>query len=198
MVKINYKSDFMALIDLQGEIGETLGNSDFSIVLKSSGSRTFTAYRQGGVTKDCHITQNGIVLITAQAHNLGVGKLTAECTVHLPSSLYADGERTIQKTVDVGYELNTGATQPPRATYNSVAHDVDTSTYSKNGYLDIQLVSGYDDKYPKEGAIYKMNKLQGVVINASFRPFVYLSVLNPADMPATITEKSDITFIQHD
>lgn len=85
--EINYKSDFNAILQLEG---------GWSVPFRAkfwtgTPSRSFTASFDGANFTNCHREQDGRLCVGFDHHDMGTGKLMLELTFYLDNQCFADG-----------------------------------------------------------------------------------------------------------
>lgn len=109
-MKVNYKSDFDAILRLTDCEGNDLGWPKFDWKAKFytfSLSNVFTASCIGGVTENCYNDGGGIHVVFDN-HKLAIGSLQCEITVELPDGRYSDGYHRVVTPEPLDIELVKG------------------------------------------------------------------------------------------
>lgn len=109
-MKVNYKSDFDAILRLTDCEGNVLGWPKFDWKAKFytfSLSNVFTASCIGGVTENCYNDGGGIHVVFDN-HKLAIGSLQCEITVDLPDARYPDGYHRVVTPEPLDIELVKG------------------------------------------------------------------------------------------
>lgn len=109
-MKVNYKSDFDAILRLTDCEGNDLGWPKFDWMAKFytySLGNVYTASCIGGVTENCYNDGGGIHVVFYN-HKLAIGSLQCEITVELPDGRYPDGYRRVVTPEPLDIELVKG------------------------------------------------------------------------------------------
>lgn len=116
MKKINYKSDFDAVLKLKDARGNEIPFPDCdweAIFWTFSKSRVFRASCIGGECVNCIREKDGIFRVVFNGHGIGVGILKWEPHFKLPDTLFPDGVRDVYFPMPLDIELVTGAGDYP-------------------------------------------------------------------------------------
>lgn len=116
MKKINYKSDFDAVLKLRDGRGKEIPFPDCdweAIFWTFSKSRVFRASCIGGECVNCIRENDGRFRVVFNGHGIGVGILKWEPHFKLPDTLFPDGVRNIYVPMPLDIELVTGAGDNP-------------------------------------------------------------------------------------
>lgn len=113
MRKINYKSDFDAVLRLRDckdpDKFVPWPDCDFEVVFWTSGkARCHTASRNGGTYTNCFATEDGGIHFVFDNHRMGIGTLKWEPHFALPNGIYPDGIQDIYRKADLGITLVDG------------------------------------------------------------------------------------------
>lgn len=113
MRKINYKSDFDAVLRLRDcedpDKFVPWPDCDFEVVFWTSGkARCHTASRNGGTYTNCFATEDGGIHFVFDNHRMGIGTLKWEPHFALPNGIYPDGIQDIYRRADLGITLVDG------------------------------------------------------------------------------------------
>jgi hypothetical protein len=115
MTKINYKSDFSAMLQVFDGEGNDVGfpDYDFTAEFYTSGVNKYVASSIGGVLTNCQ-NNDGRILVLFDNHHLGVGELQVRFIAQLPAEDYPDTKQQIcSPKGDTGIELVLEAALPP-------------------------------------------------------------------------------------
>lgn len=113
MRKINYKSDFDAVLRLR-DCKDTdkfvpWPDCDFEVVFWTSNrARCHTASRTGGTYANCFATGDGGMHFVFKGHRMGMGTLRWEPHFALPNGIYPDGIQDVYRRADLGITLVDG------------------------------------------------------------------------------------------
>lgn len=116
MKKINYKSDFDAVLRLRDAGGKDIPFPDCdweAIFWTFSKSRVFRASCIGGECVNCIREKDGSFRVVFNGHGIGVGILKWEPHFMFPDTLFPDGVRDIYVPMPLDIELVTGAGDYP-------------------------------------------------------------------------------------
>lgn len=116
MKKINYKSDFDAVLKLKDARGNEIPFPDCdweAIFWTFSKSRVFRASCIGGECVNCIRENDGRFRVVFNGHGIGVGILKWEPHFKLPDTLFPDGIRDVYVPMPLDIELVTGAGDYP-------------------------------------------------------------------------------------
>lgn len=116
MKKINYKSDFDAVLKLKDAGGKEVPFPDCdweAVFWTFSKSRVFRASCIGGECVNCIRENDGRFRVVFNGHGIGVGILKWEPHFKLPDTLFPDGVRDIYVPMPLDIELVTGAGDNP-------------------------------------------------------------------------------------
>lgn len=116
MKKINYKSDFDAVLRLKDAAGKEVPFPDCdweAVFWTFSKSRVFRASCIGGECVNCIREKDGSFRVVFNGHGIGVGILRWEPHFKLPDTLFPDGVRDIYVPMPLDIELVTGAGDYP-------------------------------------------------------------------------------------
>lgn len=116
MKKINYKSDFDAVLRLKDAAGKEVPFPDCdweAVFWTFSKSRVFRASCIGGECVNCIREKDGSFRVVFNGHGIGVGILRWEPHFKLPDTLFPDGVRDIYVPQPLDIELVTGAGDYP-------------------------------------------------------------------------------------
>lgn len=113
MRKINYKSDFDAVLRLRDcedpDKFVPWPDCDFEVVFWTSGkARCHTASRSGGTYTNCFATGDGGIHFVFKGQRMGMGTLKWEPHFALPNGIYPDGIQDIYRKADLGITLVDG------------------------------------------------------------------------------------------
>lgn len=113
MRKINYKSDFDAVLRLRDcedpDKFVPWPDCDFEVVFWTSGkARCHTASRKGGTYTNCFATGDGGMHFVFKGQRMGMGTLKWEPHFALPNGIYPDGIQDIYRRADLGITLVDG------------------------------------------------------------------------------------------
>lgn len=113
MRKINYKSDFDAVLRLRDcedpDKFVPWPDCDFEVVFWTSGkARCHTASRNGGTYTNCFATGDGGMHFVFKGHRMGMGTLKWEPHFALPNGIYPDGIQDVYRRADLGITLVDG------------------------------------------------------------------------------------------
>ena len=113
MRKINYKSDFDAVLRLRDckdpDKFVPWPDCDFEVVFWTSGkARCHTASRTGGTYTNCFATGDGGIHFVFDNHRMGIGTLKWEPHFALPNGIYPDGIQDVYRKADLGITLVDG------------------------------------------------------------------------------------------
>lgn len=113
MRKINYKSDFDAVLRLRDcEDPDKFApwpDCDFEVVFWTSNkARCHTASRSGGTYTNCFATGDGGMHFVFKGQRMGMGTLKWEPHFALPNGIYPDGIQDVYRRADLGITLIDG------------------------------------------------------------------------------------------
>lgn len=113
MRKINYKSDFDAVLRLRDcedpDKFVPWPDCDFDAVFWTSGkARCHTASRNGGTYTNCFATEDGGMHFVFKGQRMGMGTLKWEPHFALPNGIYPDGIQDVYRKADLGITLVDG------------------------------------------------------------------------------------------
>ena len=106
--RVNYESDFTLMlkpVDAEGNAADAFPSGDFEIVF-TCGGRKYSCSRQGDRYTNCRLNDDGTLTVVFDSHNLLPGVLRMKMFLHLPNTLYPDGEQTVAGgCIALGVEL---------------------------------------------------------------------------------------------
>lgn len=111
MRKINYKSDFGAILRLYDSQGKEVGfpDQDFKALFYTPGNKAnaYTASCIGGECTNCY-NDNGVIHVVFDNHRMGVGQLKVEFTMSVADARYPDGHKDTVSPYSLDLELVLG------------------------------------------------------------------------------------------
>ena len=106
--RVNFESDFtlrLKAVDAEGNDLDEFPSGDFEIVF-TCGGRKYSCSRRGERYTNCKMNDDGTLTVVFDSHNLLPGVLRMKMFLHLPNTLYPDGEQTVAGgCIALGVEL---------------------------------------------------------------------------------------------
>lgn len=116
--KINYRSDFVAVLELTDAAGKPIPfpDCDFEAVFwTGNANRKYTISRRGDVLTNCRREPGGGIRVIFDRHGMGVGELKWEPKFRLPDGEFPDGYQDVMRPMPLGIILVTGLGDLPSA-----------------------------------------------------------------------------------
>lgn len=116
--KINYRSDFVAVLELADAAGKPIPfpDCDFEAVFwTGNANRKYAISRRGDVLTNCRREPGGGIRAIFDHHGMGVGELKWEPKFRLPDGEFPDGYQDVMRPMSLGVILVTGPGDLPSA-----------------------------------------------------------------------------------
>lgn len=116
--KINYRSDFAAVLELTDADGKSIPfpDCDFEATFwTGNANRKYTISRRGDVLTNCRREPGGGIRAIFDRHGMGVGELKWEPKFRLPDGEFPDGYQDVMRPMPLGVILVTGPGDLPSA-----------------------------------------------------------------------------------
>lgn len=116
--KINYRSDFVAVLELADAAGKSIPfpDCDFEATFwTGNANRKYAISRRGDVLTNCRREPGGGIRVIFDRHGMGVGELKWEPKFRLPDGEFPDGYQDVMRPMPLGVILVTGPGDLPSA-----------------------------------------------------------------------------------
>lgn len=116
--KINYLSDFAAVLELTDADGKSIPfpDCDFEATFwTGNANRKYTISRRGDVLTNCRREPGGGIRVIFDRHGMGVGELKWEPKFRLPDGEFPDGYQDVMRPMSLGVILVSGPGDLPSA-----------------------------------------------------------------------------------
>lgn len=116
--KINYRSDFVAVLELADAAGKPIPfpDCDFEAVFwTGNANRKYAISRRGDVLTNCRREPGGGIRAIFDHHGMGVGELKWEPKFRLPDGEFPDGYQDVMRPMPLGVILVSGPGDLPSA-----------------------------------------------------------------------------------
>ena len=116
--KINYRSDFAAVLELTDADGRSIPfpDCDFEATFwTGNANRKYAISRRGDVLTNCRREPGGGIRVIFDRHGMGVGELKWEPKFRLPDGEFPDGYQDVMRPMPLGIILVSGPGDLPSA-----------------------------------------------------------------------------------